>query len=65
MDATKIAPEKPLDGLLLKNISGNCLKGISLANIVRAKLRNIHVTGYKGALLTQTNVHELSIRNVK
>ncbi|HEY1717978.1 MAG TPA: glycoside hydrolase family 28 protein [Verrucomicrobiae bacterium] len=56
VDATKIAPEKPLNGLVLKNISGNCTNGIALANIVGAKLQNIHVTGYKGALLTQKNV---------
>jgi polygalacturonase len=55
-DVTKIAPEKPLDGLILKNISGNCTNGISLANIVRAKLQNIRVAVGKGALLTQTNV---------
>lgn len=64
-DVSKIAPEKPLQDLSLENICGTCTKGISLANIVGAKLLNLHVTGCKGKFLTQTNVHELSIRNVK
>jgi polygalacturonase len=64
-DVSKIAAEKPLQGFVLENISGNCTNGISLANIVRAELRNIHVTGCKDAFLTQTNVHELSTRNVQ
>jgi polygalacturonase len=56
VDATKIAAEKPLAGLTLQNITGNCTNGISLANITGAKLNNIQVTGYKGALLSTTNV---------
>jgi polygalacturonase len=56
VDATKIAPEKPLDGLALANISGTCTNAISLANIIHAELKNIRVTGYRGSLLTQTNV---------
>jgi hypothetical protein len=56
VDATKIAPEKPLEGLVLNNISGNCTNGIALANITGVKLRNIKVTGYHGALVTMTNV---------
>ena len=56
VDATKIAPEKPLHGLTLSNITGSCTNGISLANIVEAKLSNITVTGYSGSLLATTNV---------
>ena len=56
VDATKISPEKPLEGLILKNISGNCTNGISLANISGVKLHGINVTGYQGALLSTTNV---------
>ncbi len=65
VDATKIAPEKPLDGLVLQNISGACTNGISLANIVHAKLRNIHVTGYQGDFLKQTNVQGSGLGLVK
>ena len=56
VDAKDISPQKPLEGLALENISGNCTNGISLANISGAKLRGIKVTGYNGALLTLTNV---------
>ena len=56
VDATKIAPEKPLEDLVLKNISGDCTNGISLANISGVKLYNIKMTGYQGALVTMTNV---------
>jgi polygalacturonase len=56
VDAKKIAPQLPLEGLTLSNITGTCTSGISLANIVRVKLSDIHVTGYKGALLTRKNV---------
>ncbi len=46
-----IHPDKPLDGLLLENISGTCAKGISLTNIKNARIKNISVTGYAGPLL--------------
>ncbi len=55
-DVSQISAEKPLDGLVLENITGTCSKGISLRNVKKAVLRNIHVTGYEGAFLTQTNV---------
>jgi len=60
-DVSKIAPEMPLEGLSLVNITGTCTNGISLANIVHAKLRNIHVTGYQGDFLTQTNVQGVGL----
>jgi polygalacturonase len=56
-EATKISPERPLDGFKLSNITGTCAKGISLANITNASLSGINVTGYKGDLLKQDNVH--------
>ena len=55
-EAVQIAPEKPLQGLSLVNVTGTCAKAISLANITRAALRDIRVTGYAGPFLTQTNV---------
>ena len=56
VDARDISPMKPLEGLSLANITGNCTNGISLANITHAELRDIHVTGWKAPFLTQTNV---------
>jgi len=55
-EASKISPERPLDGLMLSNITGTCTKAISLANITNAGLSGINVTGYKGNLINYTNV---------
>jgi polygalacturonase len=55
-DASQISAEKPLHGLVLKNITGTCTKGISLQNLNHLVLRNLHVTGYQGPFLTLTNV---------
>jgi hypothetical protein len=54
-EAVKIAPEIPILGLSLRNITGTCHKGIFLANIQDASLRNINVTGFTGPLLTIEN----------
>ena len=56
VDAKDISAQKPLEGLLLADITGNCTNGISLANISGAKLSGIKVTDYQGTLLTLTNV---------
>jgi hypothetical protein len=57
--------EKPLEKLVLKNITGTCAKGINLANITNAVLRNIHVTGYEGTFLTLTNVQGTGLEEPK
>ena len=56
VDGVGIDPDKPLEGLSLTDITGTCGKGIFLANIKHAVLRNIGVTGYTGALLNIYNV---------
>jgi hypothetical protein len=56
VDAFAISPLKPVNGFSLTNVSGDCTKGIALANITGAELHDISVTGYAGALITQTNV---------
>ena len=56
VDATRISSEKPLEGLSLVNLTGTCTNGIALANIVKVKLRDIHVTDCRGPLLMATNV---------
>jgi len=62
VDAKDVSPQKPLEGLSLANITGNCTNGISLGNISGAKLRGIRVTGYTGALLTLTNVQGVGLQ---
>ncbi len=56
VDGTGIHPNKPLDGFSLTNVTGTCAKGISLANIKKAELRDIRVTGFAGPLLGIHNV---------
>ncbi|HXE64561.1 MAG TPA: glycoside hydrolase family 28 protein [Bryobacteraceae bacterium] len=56
VDGTGIHPDKPLDGFTLSNVTGTCAKGISLANIENADIRNIRVTGFSGPLLSIHNV---------
>jgi polygalacturonase len=65
VDATRISAEKPLEGLSLVKITGNCTNGISLANITGAKLRDIRVTSYEGRLLTMTNVQGSGLESLK
>jgi polygalacturonase len=55
-DGTGIHPHKPLDGFSLTDVSGTCAKGISLANIQNAEIRNVQVTGLTGPLLSISNV---------
>lgn len=56
VDGTSVHPDKPLEGFVLENISGTCRKGIQLANIKNAKIKNIYVSGYEGSLLGTYNV---------
>ena len=56
VDGASIHPDKPLEGFSLTNVTGMCGKGISLANIKHAVLKNINVTGYAGPLLSTHNV---------
>ncbi|MGA2797571.1 MAG: glycosyl hydrolase family 28 protein [Thermoguttaceae bacterium] len=49
-------PKKPIEGLTLENITGDCGKGITLVNVNNAVLSGINVTGYAGPLLTTDNV---------
>jgi hypothetical protein len=56
VQATGIAPQKPLNGLVLSNITGTCAKGIFLANAKNVKFSNIAVKGYEGALLNLYDV---------
>lgn len=56
VDGVGIHPDKPLEGFSLVNVSGTCKKGISLANINKAKIAHINVSGYEGPLLSINNV---------
>jgi hypothetical protein len=56
VDGTAIHPHKPLDGLVLENITGTCAKGIFLANVKNAEIKNVTVTDFTGRLLNTNNV---------
>jgi polygalacturonase len=56
VDGASVHPDKPLEGFSLVNVTGTAAKGISLANVRNAKLRDIKVTGYAGPLLGVYNV---------
>jgi polygalacturonase len=56
VDGTAIHPNKPLEGFSLVNVNGSAARGISLANIKHAELRNIRVKGITGPLLGVYNV---------
>jgi polygalacturonase len=55
-DVTQISAGKPLQGLVLENISGACAKGISLQHVNNAVVRGIQVTGFAGPLLATNEV---------
>ena len=56
VEATAIHPSKPLAGLTLHDISGDCAKGIYLANVRNADIARVHVSGFSGPLLNIANV---------
>jgi polygalacturonase len=56
VEAADVAPEKPVEGLSLTNITGTAQRGMNLVNIKDAALKDIQVTGVTGALLTIRNV---------
>jgi polygalacturonase len=62
VDGLDVSPDQPLAGLTLENITGTCGKGISLANVKGADLRNLSVTGYSGPLIGIHNVTGKGLR---
>ncbi len=51
-----IHPAKPLDGFSLVNVTGTCTKGIYLANVRNALIRDIKVTGVTGPMINTHSV---------
>jgi polygalacturonase len=56
VDAMRIHPDKPVVGFSLVNVSGDCAKGISLANVTKAEIRNVKLSGLTGQLISIHNV---------
>ena len=55
-EATLIHPDKPLEGFSLTKVTGTCAKGVTLANVRKAEIRQIQITGLSGPLLGIHNV---------
>ena len=56
VNATDIAAQKMLDGLVLHNITGTCKRGVRLANATHVVIEHLDVTDYDGPLLSLANV---------
>jgi Glycosyl hydrolases family 28 len=56
VDAMQIHPDKPVEDFSLIDVSGDCAKGIAMANIKKAEIRNVKVTGFTGPLVSIHNV---------
>ncbi|CAN5413082.1 glycoside hydrolase family 28 protein [soil metagenome] len=56
VEAYQFHPDKPLDGLTLRDITGTSGKGLSLANIKNAVLENVEVNVFSGPRLSIDNV---------
>ncbi|MBN2182670.1 MAG: glycoside hydrolase family 28 protein [Sedimentisphaerales bacterium] len=54
--AVEVAPEKPVQGLSLTNITGTAVKGMNLMHVRDLALKDINVTGFDGPLLTAEDV---------
>jgi polygalacturonase len=56
VEAVNIHPDKPLDGLTLRDVTGTAGKGLSLANMRNVTLANIAVAVAEGPKLAISNV---------
>lgn len=63
MEGWEIHPDRPLDGLLLQDISGTCAKGIQLANVRKADIARIHLNGLNGPLLSTAHVTGVGLKD--
>jgi polygalacturonase len=65
VEGTSIHPDKPLEGLVLEQISGEANWGIRLANVRNAVLRDINVNIREGDVLSIHNVQGKGLDNAK
>ena len=61
IDASAISAKKPLEGLRVLDVSGDCKKGIVLVNVLDAEIRDIHVMGYSGPYLQTENAKGIGL----
>jgi polygalacturonase len=63
VSATKIPAERPVQGLVITNVTGNCEQAIALAHATDVALSGIAVTGYKGLLISTEDVKGTGLSN--
>jgi len=63
--ASHISVDRPVDGLQISNITGNCTRAITLANMTHVAISNVGVTGYQGRLITESNVQGTGLDGAK
>lgn len=56
VNATKIPAQRPLRGLIIAGVTGNCEAGITIAHATDVALSGIAITGCKGPLVTTEDV---------
>lgn len=56
VDASRISPDRPVEGFTLSDVSGTCKSGMTLCSMSGVELRDIRVTGHSGPLLVTRNV---------
>lgn len=56
VEARQIAPEKPVEGLELRTVTGTCAAGMTLAHMTGVELSDIRVTGFAGPWLRTDQV---------
>jgi polygalacturonase len=61
-DVTDIAPERPVEGLSLVNLTGSAAKGILLWHVRDAVVRDINVSGVSGPLISIDDVAGTGIK---
>jgi hypothetical protein len=55
VDAANVPAARPVDGFALTDISGNCARGINIANMTNVAFAKIRITGFDGPLVTAQN----------
>ena len=63
VSATKIPAERPLQGLVLTNVTGTCEQAITLAHATDVAFSDINVTGFQGPLVTTEDVKGTGLNN--
>lgn len=56
VEAVQIHPDKPLDGFVLRDVTGTAGRGMTLVNMKNVELSNINVSVYSGPKLAVDNV---------